>query len=97
MAEAPRFVASARRHRRVVAFLGLDLQDLTSDAREFLRRFGINYVSVHDGSSSTSSHYGLTGIPETYYIDARGRIVGHSVGQVSRRELGAGIGLAMRT
>lgn len=31
--------------------------------------------------------YGLTGVPETYHIDAHGRIAGHAVGAVSRAEL----------
>ena len=91
--EAPRLTASARAHAGRVAFLGIDIQDFKSDARRFLRRFGTNYVSVRDGGSSTSEDYGLTGVPETYYLDARGRIVAHSVGEVSRRELEAGIEL----
>jgi len=93
-AEAPRLAASARAHAGQVAFLGLDVQDFKSDARRFLRRFKTNYVSVRDGGSSTYSRYGLTGVPETYYLDARGRIVAHSVGEVSRRELEEGIRVA---
>ena len=38
--EAPRFAASARDHHGVVAFLGLDVQDFTSDAHGFLRASG---------------------------------------------------------
>ena len=48
-----------------VAFLGVDVQDFKSDARRFLTRYGTNYVSVRDGDDSTSSAYGVTGIPET--------------------------------
>ena len=90
-AEAPRLAASARAHRGRVAFLGIDIQDFKSDARRFLRRFDANYVSVRDGGGSTYSAYGLAGLPETYYLDQEGRIVGHSIGEVSRRELEAGI------
>ena len=93
-AEAPRLVASARAHRGQVAFLGIDVQDFESDARKFLKRYDTNYVSVRDGGQSTYENYGLTGIPETYYLDARGRIVEHAVGEVSRRELEAGIARA---
>jgi cytochrome c biogenesis protein CcmG/thiol:disulfide interchange protein DsbE len=92
--EAPRFAASARAHAGKVVFLGVDVQDFTGDARRFLRKYGVNYVSVRDGSGSTYDGYGLTGVPETYYVDSRGRIVAHSAGEVSRRELEDGVRLA---
>lgn len=85
--EAPHFDASARAHRGKVAFLGVDIQDLVPDARHFLDTLDVSYVSVRDGTSKTPNAYGLTGVPETYFIDARGRVVAHAVGAVSRREL----------
>jgi len=93
--EAPILSASARAHAGRVAFLGLDVQDLESDALRFLRRYDVNYVSVRDGGDSTYSAYGLTGLPETYYLDAQGRVVEHSVGAVSREELEGGIAQAV--
>jgi cytochrome c biogenesis protein CcmG/thiol:disulfide interchange protein DsbE len=92
-AEAPRLAEAARLQTGRVAFLGLDIQDFTSDAHRFLRRYRVNYVSVRDGSGTTYDRYGLTGIPETYYLDGRGRILAHSVGEVSARELEQGIAL----
>ncbi len=92
-AEAPRLAEAARLHGGRVAFLGIDIQDFTSDAHRFLRRYRTNYVSVRDGSSSTGDRYGLTGVPETYYLDRRGRILAHSVGEVSTSELEQGIAL----
>jgi cytochrome c biogenesis protein CcmG/thiol:disulfide interchange protein DsbE len=94
-AEAPRLVASARRHAGRVVFLGVDVQDFESDARRFLERYRTNYVSVRDGGDSTYSAYGLTGLPETYYLDGGGRIVAHSVGEISAAELEAGIETAL--
>lgn len=92
--EAPRLAASARAHAGEVAFLGLDVQDFKSDARRFLRRYRANYVSVRDGGAGTYGDYGLTGLPETYYLDREGRIVAHSLGEISRQELEDGIALA---
>lgn len=89
--EAPFLAAAARAHRPDLAFLGVDIQDLTSDARRFLEELDVPYSSVRDGSDRTLSAYGLTGVPETYYIDASGRIAGHAVGAVSRAELERGI------
>jgi cytochrome c biogenesis protein CcmG/thiol:disulfide interchange protein DsbE len=89
--EAPFFAAAARAHRGRVVFVGLDVQDLVPDARHFLDKLAVPYVSVRDGSPKTYSAYGLTGVPETYFIDSRGRAVGHSIGAVSRSELEARI------
>lgn len=94
-AEAPRLVASAQAHRGKVVFVGVDVQDFQSDARRFLTRYQTNYVSVRDGGDSTYSAYGLTGLPETYFLDPEGRVVQHEVGEMSRDELEAGIGTAM--
>lgn len=93
--EAPRLVASARSHAGEVAFLGVDVQDFKGDARRFLRRYDTNYVSARDGTDATSSDYGLTGLPETYFLDRRGRIVGHEAGEISPAEIEAGIELGL--
>jgi cytochrome c biogenesis protein CcmG, thiol:disulfide interchange protein DsbE len=85
--EAPFLADSSRAHSGQVASLGIDVQDLTADARRFLRTLDVPYVSVRDSGPKTFSSYGLTGLPETYYLDRRARIVAHSIGRVSRLEL----------
>ena len=87
--EAPLLAASARAHSGKVVFLGVDVQDFKSDARKFLKRFDTPYVSVRAGGGKYDvySDYGLTGVPETYWLDARGRIVAHYPGQISRQQL----------
>jgi cytochrome c biogenesis protein CcmG, thiol:disulfide interchange protein DsbE len=68
---------------RGVVFLGVDYHDVTSDARTFLAHHGITYPTVQDGSGMVGDRYGLTGVPETYFIDRRGRLVGfHIVGTI---------------
>jgi cytochrome c biogenesis protein CcmG/thiol:disulfide interchange protein DsbE len=89
--EAPFLAAAARAHRRDVAFLGIDIQDFERDARDFLEELDVPYPSVRDGTPETHTAFGLTGVPETHYVDGEGRIVEHAVGAVSRRELEAGI------
>jgi cytochrome c biogenesis protein CcmG, thiol:disulfide interchange protein DsbE len=91
--EAPLLAASARAHAGKVAFLGIDVQDLSSDARKFLERFDTPYVAVRAGGAASGVYddYGLTGVPETYWLDARGRIVAHYAGEISRDQLEDGI------
>jgi cytochrome c biogenesis protein CcmG, thiol:disulfide interchange protein DsbE len=93
--EAPRLVASAKEHEGRVLFLGVDVKDFSSDARKFLRRFHVNYVSVRDGGSGTYDAYGLTGLPESYFLDASGRIIAHKIGEISAGELESGITQAL--
>jgi cytochrome c biogenesis protein CcmG, thiol:disulfide interchange protein DsbE len=93
--EAPRLNASARAHRGEVVFLGLDVKDFSDDARKFLRKHDTNYVSVRDGGSQSYDAYGLTGLPETYFLDGRGRIVAHKLGEIRHGELESGVTRAL--
>ena len=80
---------------RGVAFLGLNIQDLRSDARAFSKEFGLTYPSVRDARRGVADDYGATGIPETFFVDARGRVVGHVIGVVSAEQLAAGVRAAV--
>ena len=93
--EAPILNASARAHAGKVVFLGVNVQDLSSDALAFSREFDTPYASVRDRGNRTYEDYGLTGVPETYYLDASGRIVAHVPGAISRTSLEQGIAQAL--
>jgi cytochrome c biogenesis protein CcmG, thiol:disulfide interchange protein DsbE len=69
-----------------VTFVGLDVHDSTSDARDFLRRHGITYTVVK-ASEAAISAYGVVNLPETIYLDARGHVVARTVGEVTARAL----------
>lgn len=94
--EAPRLADSAKTYRGEVVFLGLDVKDYSGDARKFLRQHKVNYVSVRDGGSNSYNDYGLTGLPETYFLDSRGRIVSHVLGEISGAQLENGIETLLR-
>jgi cytochrome c biogenesis protein CcmG/thiol:disulfide interchange protein DsbE len=77
-----------------VLFLGLNMQDLTEDARGFLDEFAITYPSIREPSNEIARAYGATGIPETYFISRGGRVVGHVIGVMSERQLADGAAAA---
>jgi cytochrome c biogenesis protein CcmG, thiol:disulfide interchange protein DsbE len=77
-----------------VVLLGLNMQDLTGDARDFMREFGVSYPNVRDRSDGVAIDWGVAALPETFFIDARGRVVGHVIGAVSDSQLRAGISAA---
>jgi cytochrome c biogenesis protein CcmG, thiol:disulfide interchange protein DsbE len=86
--EAPVLEQGWRRWgRRGVLFVGLDMQDLTGDARGFLRELEVTYPSLREPGREVAKDYGATGIPETYFLSARGRVVAHVVGVISERLL----------
>jgi cytochrome c biogenesis protein CcmG, thiol:disulfide interchange protein DsbE len=67
-----------------VVFLGIDYNDVSSDARKFLERHGVTYPTLLDGSGAIGDRYGLSGVPETYFIDRTGHIVGeHILGPIT--------------
>jgi cytochrome c biogenesis protein CcmG, thiol:disulfide interchange protein DsbE len=77
--------------RQGVLFVGLDMQDVRDDAREFLSEFSITYPNVHEAGKEVSRDYGVTGLPETFFISSDGRVVGHVIGALDRAQLTAGV------
>jgi cytochrome c biogenesis protein CcmG/thiol:disulfide interchange protein DsbE len=75
--EAPLLEEAWQEHRdRGLVVLGVDAQDFKGDARKFMARYGLTYPVVHDGKGSTLGRYGITGFPETFFVDRQGNLVG---------------------
>lgn len=83
-----------RAERQGVLFVGINMQDVPGDAREFLRTFEVSYPTLRDRGKTTSRRYGATGIPETFFISARGDVVAHVLGTVTREQLDDGVDAA---
>jgi cytochrome c biogenesis protein CcmG, thiol:disulfide interchange protein DsbE len=80
-----------------VVFLGVDFQDMRGPALRFLHRFGITYPNVSD-QGPLVGHYGVTGFPETFFIDRNGQVVPpHIVGGATEQTLAEGIHRALST
>ena len=95
--EAPRLERRWQAARAAgVLFLGLNMQDLSDDARDFIGEFRLSYPSVRDRGDDVAREWGVTGLPETFFISARGRVVGHVIGAISTRQLDDGIRAAVR-
>jgi cytochrome c biogenesis protein CcmG, thiol:disulfide interchange protein DsbE len=82
--EAPMLERASRQYsKQGVVFVGIDWHDLKSDARRFLSHHSVTYPTVLDRSGSIADRYGVVAVPETYFVDRRGRLVGvHIVGTV---------------
>src|SRR6476619_5060908 len=95
--EAPTLQAAAKRWGDRVVVLGVDVNDPTSDARKFARKFKLTYPLVHDNHNVTSPRYGLTGLPETFFIDRTRKLVVHVAGQAEAPDIQAGVERALRS
>ncbi|MFL5862058.1 MAG: TlpA family protein disulfide reductase [Solirubrobacteraceae bacterium] len=74
--EFPVFQRVAVRFGRRVAFVGVDSRDANAAAATFLHRFPVSYPSYVDHSQSIGrSLEAVGGIPQTIYIDPRGKQV----------------------
>jgi cytochrome c biogenesis protein CcmG, thiol:disulfide interchange protein DsbE len=83
--EAPLLQAQWQRAKgQGVVFIGIDFQDGQSPALSFVQHNGITYTNVVDQNGSTGINYGVTGVPETFFIDRHGVVV-----NIVRKELTA--------
>lgn len=73
--EAPELERYHQRHRGDAALVGVDFTDNPSSAREFVARYRWTFSSLSDPAGDTGRSYGVSGIPVTYALDARGRVV----------------------
>ena len=66
---------AARAHAAQVQFLGVVYDDEEARVRAFLSQYGTAYPSLLDPNGRIAIAYGVYGVPETYFIDAQGKIV----------------------
>lgn len=58
-----------------VKWLGVVYQDDPAKIRRYLKIKGSAYPHLMDPSGAISVDYGVTGVPETYFIDPEGKVV----------------------
>ena len=94
--EAPILEAAWRKVRgRGGVVLGIDIQDLSGDALDFIAGSGQTYPHVRDKSDGTYRAYGLTGVPETFFLDRAGRVRVHWVGEIDADQMDDGLAVIM--
>jgi cytochrome c biogenesis protein CcmG/thiol:disulfide interchange protein DsbE len=76
--------------------LGIDTQDTTGGARAFYRKWHWHHPSIADPSGALSARLAVTGLPTTYFLDRRHRIVARIVGAGNLAEFEQGLRLALR-
>ena len=72
--EAPAIESFSRSPQGRGRIVGVDWSDGRSGALSFLHRFGWSFPTLRDAEGTVGSEYGLTGLPTTFVLDAKGRI-----------------------
>jgi cytochrome c biogenesis protein CcmG, thiol:disulfide interchange protein DsbE len=72
----------------IVQFVGVDVADTPASAIPFVKQSGLSYpIGADTTLRVTAVLYGLNGEPNTFFIDASGRIIGHVIGAVAPPQL----------
>jgi len=86
--EAPSLERAWKTYKdRGLMVVGINYQDKDEPAKRFLTQFGHTFPNAPDPGSRVSVDYGVYGVPETYFIDKKGRVRFKQVGPVSDETL----------
>jgi cytochrome c biogenesis protein CcmG/thiol:disulfide interchange protein DsbE len=67
--------------------LGITKSDIPRKSIAFERKYGLTFPSVRDLDSKLYRKVGSIGVPDTFVLDARGRVVALNRGQITERFL----------
>ncbi len=95
-AEAPVLAAAQERLQRdgTGTVLGVTYDDSTPDSLDFVKEHDVRYPNVRDVGTKLAEQYGTTSLPETFVIDAQGRIADFYRGQIDQARLDRAIAKA---
>ena len=86
--EAPELARVYREYEgRGVEFVGVSIWDAESDARSYVQRYGITYPNGLDQEGLVAIEYGVTGIPEKYFITSDGTLTKKFIGPMDAATL----------
>jgi cytochrome c biogenesis protein CcmG/thiol:disulfide interchange protein DsbE len=86
--EAPVLAKVYQEYRsRGVEFVGIAIWDDEGEARKYVQRYGITYPNGLDERGLIAIDYGVTGIPEKYFITPEGQVVRKFIGPMEADRL----------
>jgi cytochrome c biogenesis protein CcmG, thiol:disulfide interchange protein DsbE len=93
--ETPLLARFYRTSRGNVVIIGVDADDKAASARRFVTAEGVQYPVGFESTPAIADAYGVSaiGIPETFFLDARHRIVKRILGDVTMQSLTADVAL----
>jgi peroxiredoxin len=80
--------------RRGVAVLGVTVDGSAQEALQFARRYDLTFPLLDDDGGRVAEAYGVTSLPEAFFISRSGDVVGHIAGSPSVRQMELGAAAA---
>ena len=77
--ESKRLEAAQKQYGDRIEFIGVDTKDYSADARDWQRKHGITYPSVHDGGGNVLAKWGGLPIPRIFFVARSGKVVGELI------------------
>ena len=84
--ETPLLARFYRAEHAKVAIVGLDENDVLGSAMSFTHKEGVGYPVGFDPEVVAASAYGVAALPQTFFLDARHRIVDRVFGAVTQAD-----------
>lgn len=85
--ELPALANADMQYRNLVRFVGVNIKDSATVAREFAAQYGVEFELLLDKNGLFISQLGIATAPVTLAIDQQGVIVGQKAGEISASEL----------
>ena len=79
-----------------VAIVGIDSNDSAANAIKFAGGKGVSYPVGVDSALGAADAYNVAALPQTFFLDARHRVVERVFGALTRAELQQGVRLMDR-
>ena len=85
--ELPALANADTQYRDRVRFVGVNIKDSATVAKEFASQYGVEFELLLDKNGLFISQLGIATAPVTLAIDPQGLIVGQKAGEISASEL----------
>lgn len=92
--ETPLIAWFYRSHQRGVIIVGIDVNDGSSAGLAFARKMGVTYPVASDPAPMAMAlSYGVTALPQTFFLNAQHRVVKRVIREVTLTDLRRGVAI----
>jgi thiol-disulfide isomerase/thioredoxin len=74
--ESKRLEKYSREYGDRIAFIGVNTDDFSSDAKRYVRRYGLTYTVVREQGRNVLNTWGGLPIPRIFFIASDGKVIG---------------------
>ena len=85
--ELPMFESSNQRFKDEIDFLGINVSDSPTKAKEMIAATEISYLTGSDPEGNFLVELGVVGLPATVFISRQGELIDLHIGQISSADL----------